>query len=80
MRTETKYISELGRICDTKEAAIEDDMRLPGIIHTYELDLARMREPGAVFANKPVTEELKEEWKRAIAGYKRKWANAQNSW
>lgn len=79
MKRQVKYLSELGRSFDTPDAAIEDDRRIPRIIATYEGDLVRM-EAGGLFAGKPVTDELKEQWRHAIAGYKAQWAEAQASW
>ena len=79
MKKQIKYISELGRSFDTPDAAIEDDRRLLRTITIYEGDLVRM-EAGGLFAGKPVTEELKEQWRHAIARYKAQWAEAQASW
>jgi hypothetical protein len=80
MNKRIQYISELGRAFDTPEAAIEDDKRLPDIIRIYENDLARMEAGLRTFAGAPVTEEMKESWRNAIAGYKRQWEKAQLSW
>lgn len=78
MKRQIKYISELNRSFDTAEEAIDDDNRLPGIIATYEADLARM-EAGEEFAGRPPDDELKDRWRKAIAIYKENWASAQAS-
>jgi hypothetical protein len=79
MKRQIKYISELNRSFDTAEEAIEDDNRLPGIIAKYEDDLRRMEEGLEMFGGSPVTEELKEQWRHAIEGYKVQWDAAQLS-
>lgn len=80
MKRQINYLSELGCSFGTAAAAIEDDRRLPRIIATYEGDLKRMESGLETFGGEPVTEELKERWRHAIAGYKDKWAEAQASW
>ncbi len=80
MRKEIRYISELGRGFSTVEEAIEDDKRLPYVISVYRNDLERMEAGLETFGSAPVTEELKENWRNAIAGYEEKWVKAQASW
>ena len=73
------YVSELGRTYDTPEDAISDDKRLPQIIAVYEKDLARMEAGLKTFGCGPVTEELKQQWRKTITDYKTKWEKAQLS-
>lgn len=77
MQVVTTYVSELGRSFATSAEALADDARLPGIIRTYESDLERMEAGLEVFGSEPVTEDLKRQWRNAIAGYKAKWEVAK---
>lgn len=78
----TTYISELGNTFTTPEQAIADDDRLPRLIAAYESDLMRM-ETLEMFGGKPrmpeELDELKSDWKAAIARYRKMWIEVQES-
>ena len=80
MQRKVQYISELGVGFDTPELAIEDDKRLPMLIRAYKEDLKRMENGKAEFGSRLVDDQLKEAWRKAIAGYEAAWERAQTTW
>ena len=78
MKSKIIYISELDRSFTTAEAAIADDNRLPEIIAKYKDDLRRMEDGLEMFGRSPVTNELKEQWRKAIFDYELRWEAAKS--